>query len=400
MIYGGSNRLGDFFDSVREKGRPGLPLLSVTANDGLVERSLLDRKQETNLSAEEHLLVQPGDIAYNTMRMWQGAFGLADRAGLVSPAYVVLRPKRGIDSHYASYLFKTPRMKYLFWAYSYGLTDDRLRLYADDFMRIPVSVPNKQKQCSTASALIHWDQSIGAARKLFAQQAQMHGKVVADLTLGHRRLLSSSAKWQTARLGKLGSTFGGLSGKSKEDFGHGKPFIPYSNIFANTRIDLGSLERVNVGEAESQNICRYGDIFFTGSSETPEELGTASVLLDHCEELYLNSFCVGFRLHDFGTLLPEFARFLFRGPSIRRSLNQLAQGYTRFNLSKSELMKLEVRLPPVVEQEAIVCVLDASEKHLSAISKSIELLRRERTALMQLVLGETNESPIAQMETA
>lgn len=344
--------------------------------------------------------MQPGDIAYNTMRMWQGAFGLADREGLVSPAYVVLKPKKGVDSRYASYLFKTPRMRYLFWAYSYGLTDDRLRLYADDFMRIPVIVPSEQKQSNSAAALIHWDRSIETARKILAQQIQVHTKVIADLTLGHRRLAGHAAKWQTARLGNLGSTFGGLSGKSKDDFGQGSLFIPYANIFANTKIDLDVLERVDVLDGERQNSCRYGDIFFTGSSETPEELGTSSVLLDQCEKLYLNSFCVGFRLHDFCTLLPEFARFLFRGPSLRRSLNQLAQGYTRFNLSKSELMKLEVRLPPVVEQQAIASVLDASEKHVSMLAKHIELMCRERTSLMQVIFSGIQQRDIAEMEPA
>ena len=74
MTYSGNRRLGDLFSSRREKGRPGLPTLSVTLNDGLVNREDLDRKQETNLAPEEHLLVKPGDIAYNMMRMWQGAF--------------------------------------------------------------------------------------------------------------------------------------------------------------------------------------------------------------------------------------------------------------------------------------------------------------------------------------
>ena len=74
-------RMGDLFESRRERGRPGLPLLSVTMNDGLVDREDLDRKQDSALAPEEHLLVKPGDIAYNMMRMWQGAFGLAHKEG-------------------------------------------------------------------------------------------------------------------------------------------------------------------------------------------------------------------------------------------------------------------------------------------------------------------------------
>lgn len=396
MTHVGSSHLGDHFENRREKGRQGRPLLSVTAHNGLVDRSLVGRKQDTSLSAHEHLLVRPGDIAYNTMRMWQGAFGLADKEGLVSPAYVVVRPKEGIDSLYASYLFKTPRMRYLFWAYSYGLTEDRLRLYADDFMRIPVLMHHQHQQCSIATALVNWDRSIEVARKLLAKQIKIHSKIVSDLTMGHRRLDGHGSKWAGVRIGKLGSTFGGLSGKTKEDFGQGKSFIPYGNIFANTRVDLHALAKVDISEGEAQNRCKYGDIFFTGSSETPGELGMSSVLLDHCEDLYLNSFCIGFRLHDFLVLTPEFARFLFRGPSLRQRLNRLAQGYTRFNLSKSELMKLEIQLPTVVEQNAIASVLGASERYVSTLAKHVELICHERTALMQALFGQVQHCAVAE----
>ncbi len=90
MTDAASDTLGNYFRVCKEKGKPGLPTLSVTMNDGLVDRSDLDRKMETNLSPEQHLSVLEGDIAYNMMRMWQGAFGRADKDGIVSPAYVVV----------------------------------------------------------------------------------------------------------------------------------------------------------------------------------------------------------------------------------------------------------------------------------------------------------------------
>ena len=142
MAYEGSQRLGELFKSRREKGKPGLPTLSVTLNNGLVDRDSLGRKTDTSLADDEHLLVRKGDLVYNMMRMWQGASGLAEKDGSVSPAYVVLAPKAKIDARYATYLFKSQRMIYLFWAYSYGLTEDRLRLYYGDFQKIAVTVPS------------------------------------------------------------------------------------------------------------------------------------------------------------------------------------------------------------------------------------------------------------------
>jgi len=131
----GHTHLSDFFRSRREPGKAGLPVTSVTMYGGLMQRDALDRKSNGNLAPEEHLLIRKGDIAYNMMRMWQGASGLAENDGIVSPAYVVVAPKDGIDPLFASYWFKSARMIHLFWAYSYGITGDRLRLYYKDFAR-------------------------------------------------------------------------------------------------------------------------------------------------------------------------------------------------------------------------------------------------------------------------
>jgi type I restriction enzyme S subunit len=153
-------KLGDYFSIRKERGEAGLPTLSVTMNDGLINRDDLDRKTDTRLGPDEHLRVIKGDIAYNMMRMWQGAFGRADHDGIVSPAYVVLQPKKGIDTRFGAHWFKSARMIYLFWAYSYGLTEDRLRLYADDFCKIPAAPPSLTEQRRIADVLDAWDRAV------------------------------------------------------------------------------------------------------------------------------------------------------------------------------------------------------------------------------------------------
>lgn len=124
--------------------------MSVTIERGLVPRDSLDRKMETNLSDEEHLLVRRGDIAYNMMRMWQGASGVAHEDCLVSPAYVVLNPTELIDSRFASYFFKHPHTLKQFRDFSHGIAEDRLRLYYEDFSAIPTRVPDKEEQARIA----------------------------------------------------------------------------------------------------------------------------------------------------------------------------------------------------------------------------------------------------------
>jgi type I restriction enzyme S subunit len=148
--------------------------MSVTMNDSLVLRDDLDRRTESALRPDQHLLVRKGDIAYNMMRMWQGACGLAAADGIVSPAYVVLAPKPGIDSRFAYHWFKSARMIYLFWAHSHGLTDDRLRLYFDEFSEIPIIPPPLRQQQRIAAALDIFDQAIDQSANLISARRRCY----------------------------------------------------------------------------------------------------------------------------------------------------------------------------------------------------------------------------------
>ncbi len=175
-------------------------------------------------------------------------------------------------------------------------------------------------------------------------------------------------------LGELGFTYAGLSGKTQKDFGRGKPFIPFMNIMSNGKIDPKFMGLVDVAPNERQNAVQKGDLFFTTSSETPEEVGMTSVLLEDVGECYLNSFCFGFRLYNFDDLVPEFAPYLFRGNEVRKQIINLGQGYTRFNLPKTELLKkLRLSLPSENEQKRISEILTKAdsiiEKTQSAIAK-------------------------------
>jgi type I restriction enzyme, S subunit len=203
MVTNGSQkcRLGDLFESRRERGLPGMPLLSVTLTDGLVDRDDMDRKQDTTLTPEEHLLVKPGDIAYNTMRMWQGAFGLAESEGQVSPAYVVLKPKTGVDSKYINYLLRAPRMQYLLWAYSYGLTEDRLRLYFQDFAKIPAWIHDVPLQSTIAAVLAASEERIARHRDILENTIKLRSGTLSRMLKPYAR--RDRALWREFEFGDL-----------------------------------------------------------------------------------------------------------------------------------------------------------------------------------------------------
>ena len=100
--------------------------------------------------------------------------------------------------------------------------------------------------------------------------------------------------WEQRKLGSIGSTYTGLSGKTKEDFGHGEAqYITYLNVFQNTISNITMTDKVEIDTTQTE--VKYGDVLFTTSSETPEEVGMSSVWLGDTPNTYLNSFCFGFR---------------------------------------------------------------------------------------------------------
>ena len=165
------------------------------------------------------------------------------------------------------------------------------------------------------------------------------------------------------KLGEAGSFFGGLSGKTKTDFQNGNcKFITYMNVYKNPAVDTDINDYVKINPDERQNIVQFGDVLFTGSSETPEECGISSVMtIKPIEPYYLNSFTIGFRLHSPGLLTPDFSKHLFRSSVLRKQINKTANGVTRFNVSKAKLAEVIIPLPPLEVQEQIVSILDRFE---------------------------------------
>ena len=159
---------------------------------------------------------------------------------------------------------------------------------------------------------------------------------------------------------ELGTFYSGLTGKSKDDFSGGNAkFITYVNIFNHPSLETDVEEKVKIAEGEKQNTVQYGDMLFTGSSETPDECGMCSVLTHHTdEEMYLNSFCFGFRFNDLNDKSPDFMKHLFRSTDIRKKICKTANGVTRFNVSKKEFAKIEIPLLPLDVQVKLAAILD------------------------------------------
>ncbi|PNZ52141.1 restriction endonuclease subunit S, partial [Staphylococcus intermedius] len=189
-------------------------------------------------------------------------------------------------------------------------------------------------------------------------------------------------EWTISKLGDLGTTFSGLSSKDKEDFGHGDAkFITYMNVFKNNIAKQKLTEKVNVKNNEKQNLVEYGDVLFTTSSEVPHEVGMSSVWL-YEENVYLNSFCFGFRL-NVNYINSVYLSRVLRSQKMRKMITILAQGSTRFNISKKELMKLNIDIPSMEEQHKIIDFISNMDQLIEKQFHKVDLLKQRKQGFLQ-----------------
>lgn len=187
-------------------------------------------------------------------------------------------------------------------------------------------------------------------------------------------------KWEEKHLVDMGCTYSGLSGKTKDDFGHGDGlYVTYMNVYTNPIAKSEGVDSIELDN--SQNQVKKGDILFTTSSETPEEVGMSSVWLEDKPNTYLNSFCFGYRPNI--EIDPYFSAFLMRSPKVRNNFYRLAQGISRFNISKQKAMEMGVDIPEIAEQAKIGEFFKALDDLIGAKEEELEKLRQLKAALLQ-----------------
>ena len=258
---------------------------------------------------------------------------------------------------------------------------------ASDLKTIKINLPALPEQTKIASFLTTVDNKI--------EQLSKKQELLGEYKKGLMQQIFSQAirfkaddgsafpVWEEKKLGDIGHTFNGLTGKTKDDFGRGKPYIQYMQIFESSKINIDNFGLVDVRDDENQKVAQYGDVFFTTSSETPDAVGYSSVLLDDIDKLYLNSFCFGFRPNSLDELSPNFAQFLLRSANFRRRVVRLAQGSTRYNMSKVQLMKEVISLPCLKEQTKIANFLSSIDTKIEQVGKQLDESKQFKKALLQ-----------------
>lgn len=367
-----------------------LPLYSLTIESGIVPKTERYERSFLVISEEDaYKVMHPNDFAFNPMNLRFGALARfkGHRQILVSKYYNIFYCTSKSDPTFCENYLTSHNMIQFYNQMSSGSLDEKKRVHFLDFLKFRLRFPKLPEQQKIAAFLSAIDEKIGqlaGKKKLLLKYKKGLMQQIFDQEIRFNDDNGNAfPDWEEKELGELGTTYGGLGGKSADDFGSGAPYVTYKQIFDSSRIRCDRFERVKIKPKEKQNLVKYGDVFFTTSSETPGEVAFSSVLLDNVENLYLNSFCFGYRAHSQDALRPQFSRYLFRSERFRRIVFRLAQGSTRYNISKNQMMRLMVSLPCSREQSKIAEFLTALDERIDILDQELEKTKTFKKGLLQ-----------------
>lgn len=296
-----------------------------------------------------------------------------------------LSPNGRVDSTYLLWCLRSQKALRQGDLAAKGSTFREITLEALRKIQLPIAPLPEQR--AIAAALSDVDALLAKLDQFIAKKRDLKQAAMQQLLTGQTRLPGFSGEWEVKSMKSLGQTYGGLVGKTKADFGHGQArYIPFMNVMTDTVIDPQWLESVDVASNESQNLTKAGDLFFNGSSETPEEVGYCALLRENIPDLYLNSFCFGFRFNADAQVNGLFFAYWFRSVEGRKAMAVLAQGATRYNLAKTAFLRLEIPQPTQEEQTAIATVLSDMDAELAALEARRDKTRALKQGMMQALL--------------
>lgn len=383
-----------------------LMILSLIKDKGIIP---YDEKGEVgNKSKDDHTqykVARKGDLVINSMNVIIGSLGITPYDGYISPAYYAFKPNNNIFLSYYNYILSLRKVQQSIRCFSKGIMEIRLKISAYDFLSMPFPFPTIKEQEAIANYL---DSATSKIDEAIAQQQKM-----IDLLNERKQIIINNAvtkgldpnvkmkpsgidwigdipeHWEARKLGSIGSTINGVSHDSAY-FGEGYPFVSYSDVYKNV-----SLPKTVLGLAKSSNQERLlfsvekGDVFFTRTSETAEEIGFSSTCLETIENAVFAGFLIRFRPKQ-GLIEPSFSKYYFRAYIHRSYFVKEMNLVIRASLSQQLLKGLPILLPPLKEQREIADYLDNQiigiDSCISNINKQISLLQERKQIIINDVV--------------
>ncbi|HEY9081183.1 restriction endonuclease subunit S [Magnetovibrio sp.] len=384
--------IGDLFEEalrpVQMDDQTEYDLITVKrSRGGAVKReTLLGR----DIAVKTQFRVEANDFLISKRQIVHGACAVVppELAGsIVSNEYAVLRCRSNIDIRFLNYLSHSIYFQETCFHSSIGVHVEKMIFKLADWFNWEIDIPVGEEQQQIIDFLSSVDHRLSALRRKRSLLEDYKRGVMQQIFSQEIRFKRKDGKnfpmWEERELGKIGKTYGGLNGKSANDFGDGFPFVTYTQIFRSSYVQPDDCGLVRVGKNENQNEVRVGDVLFTASSETPDEVGYASAVCTEIPKTYLNSFSFGFRPNKIDDLIPEFSRYLFRSNKYRALIFPLAQGITRYNISKSSFLKLKLCFPHPDEQRKIADFLSAIDAKIDAVAGQANHTETYKKGLLQ-----------------
>ncbi len=393
------------FAEVKDQNHPEEPLLSVTITRGVIPQDRLltetSKKDSSNLDKSKYKLVQTGDIAYNKMRAWQGAIGASNHRGIVSPAYIVQRPRPGLSAEYVHHLLRTPAFAKEAERWSYGISSDQWSLRAEHFKMIYSVRPPIEEQTAIVRFLGHVDRKIQrvirAKQKLIKlleeeKQVLIHRAVTGQIDVrtgkpypaykpsGVEWLGDVPEHWEVAPLRRRWEV---------RDCKHlTVPFvedgIPLISVREAQHFDL------DPSSAKRTTLDWYKKLIDGGRKPQRGDLiycrnvGVgAATFVDSDEQLAMGQDVCLIRSRAQNQ---RYLNYFLHSPAMQNQLSIILIGSTFDRINVASIKALLVVVPPKAEQDAIAVHLDelltGLEGATASIKVQISLLREYRTRLV------------------
>ena len=314
-------------------------------------------------------MVEIGDLLLAMYGATSGDIAVSKIKGAINQAILCIRTKQNkifIESVWNKHVSKNLK-KYL--------QGGQGNLSADIVKGISFFFPTLKEQEKIANIVSLLDERIATQNKIIDKLQSLIKELNDSLYAQYGgKVLTSFAE--------LGTSYSGLSGKSAQDFGSGKPFITYLNVYSNNVINENEFQYVAIKDDEKQNVAEYGDVLFTLSSETPREVGIGSVYLGK-EKVYLNSFCFGIHITNTKVAFSPYLSYYVSSTAFRKFIYPYAQGSTRFNLCKADFEKASIKLPTLENQKRIYSILSHIDSKIETEIQMLNLYNSQKQYLLR-----------------
>lgn len=353
------------------------------ARGGVVKRETLEGR---NISVKTQFEIHQGDFLISKRQIVHGACGVVPKdlhGSTVSNEYSVLRVRPTIDLQFLKYLSHSVHFQQTCFHSSIGVHIEKMIFKLDQWFKWKFDLPPIDEQRRIAEILGTWDRAIETTENLIVASEAQKKALMQQLLTGQKRLPGFAELWHRTTLGELGEFIKGKGVSRGDVIESGLPAIRYGEIYTTHHFIIEEFRSfISTDAAEQSLLLQSGDILFTCSGETAEEIGKSVAFVDS-NEAYAGGDIILLRNHGQSA---QFLGYALNSADVTRQKTRFGQGNSVVHINAGNLAEIEVDLPPVDEQAAIAMVLGIARNDIRKLQAGLEILKTEKAALMQQLL--------------